>query len=116
LLPHVLLVEVLDGVPLEELVLGDILDRGEATGASDPNGEALSVMGVVGEPVEAFAFHGLALPTEDAADRDFRVDAPAAASEVADPAPGLIVERPVAGAAVTAAGFFRRRRRAMTTA
>ena len=55
LLPHVLLVELLDGVPLEEQVLGRVLDGGDPAVASDPEGKAPSVMRVVGDPVEAFA-------------------------------------------------------------
>jgi len=116
LLLHVLLVEVLDRVPLEEQVLGHVLDGGDPAVASDPEGKAPGVVRVVGDPVEAFAFHGLALPAEDPADGDFQVDASAAAVEVADAAQGLIVERPMAGAALTATRFFRRRRRATTTA
>ena len=111
LLPHVLLVELLDGVPIEVQVLGHVLDGGDPAVAADAEGEALGVKRVVGEPVEAFALHGLALPAEDAADGEFQVDAPAAAVEVADPSRGLIVEGAMAGAAHSAACFFRRRRR-----
>jgi hypothetical protein len=116
LLPHVLLVEFLDGMPVEVPVLGNVLDGGEATVAADPDGEALGVVRVVGQPVEAFAFHGMAPATADASDGELQVDAPAAAIEVAYPSKGLVVEGAMAGAAPATAGFFRRRRRAMTTA
>jgi hypothetical protein len=114
--PHVLLVEVLDRVPVEVPVLGHVLDGGQPTVAADADGEALREVGVVGQPVEAFAFHGLAHPTVDAADRALQVNAAATAIEVADPSWGLIVEGAMAEAAHAAACFFRRRRREMTTA
>ena len=116
LLLHVQLVEVLDGVPVEVPVLGNILHRSDATVATDPDGEALSEVRVVGQPVEVFAFHGLALATENASDRELQVDAAATAIEVTDPSRGSIVEGSMAEAADATACFFRRRWRAMTTA
>jgi hypothetical protein len=116
LLLHVELVEILDRVPVEVPVLGHVLDGGQPTVAADADGEALREVGVVGQPVEAFAFHGLAHPTGDAPDRALQVDAAATAVEVADSSRGLIVEGAMAEAAHTADGFFRRRRRVMTTA
>ena len=116
LLLHVPLVEVLDGVPVEVPVLGNILHCSDATGAIDPDGEALSEMRVVGQPVEVFAFHGLALATEDASDRKLQVDAATIAIEVTDRSRGSIVEGSIAEAADATAWFFRRRWRAMTTA
>ena len=103
-------------MPVEVQVLGNVLDGGQAAVAADADGEALGVVRVVGEPVEAFAFHGVAVPTVDAANGELQVDASAAAIEVADLSEGLIVEGAMAGAAHSAARFFRRRRREMTTA
>ncbi len=60
LLPHVLLVQLLDGVPVEEEFLGHLLDRGLATAPAHEEGKAFGVERVVGEPVQAFVFHGLA--------------------------------------------------------
>ena len=63
LLAHVLLVEFLDGMPVEVEVLRDILDGGESAVASDTDGESLGEVWIVGEPIEPFAFHVPALPT-----------------------------------------------------
>ena len=103
-------------MPVEVQVLGHVLDGGEAAVAANPEGKALGVVRVVGQPIEAFAFHGLAVATEDASDGELQVDAPAAAIEIAYLSKGLIVEGALAGTTQAAAGFFRRRRREMTTA
>jgi hypothetical protein len=116
LFAHVLFVEFLDGVPVEVEVLGDILDGGEPAVASDADGEASGRAGVVGEPVESFAFHGAAHLAEDAPAGELQVDAPPAAVEVADLARVLIVEGPMVGSTHSAGSFFRRRLREMTTA
>ena len=116
LFAHVLLVEFLDGVPVEVEVLGDVCDGGEPAIASDADGEATGVAGVVGEPVESFAFHGLALPTGDAANGELQMDATPAAVEIANAAKLLIVERAVDGSTHSTGGFFRRRSSGMTTA
>ena len=116
LLAHVLLVEFLDGVPVEVEVLGDILDRGEPAVTSDADGEAVGVARIVGEPVESFAFHGTTPPAGDAADGKLEVDASSAAVEIADGSRVVIVEGAMAGAAVAAECFFRSLRREMTTA
>jgi hypothetical protein len=97
-------------------LIGHVLDGGQPTVATDLDREASGVAWVVGQPVEAFAFHGLAHPTGDAPDRALQVDAAATAVEVADSSRGLIVEGAMAEAAHAAEGFFRRRRRVMTTA
>ena len=89
---------------------------GEATIAANANGEALRVVWVVGKPVEAFAFHGLAMAAEDATDGELQIDTPAAAVEITDISWRLIIKGTVGGAAHAAACFFRRRRREMTTA
>jgi hypothetical protein len=103
-------------VPVEVPILGNILNGGHTTVATDPDGEAPGELRVVGQPVEAFAFHGLTHSTGDAADRELQVDAAATTVEVADATRGLVIEEAMAGAAYAAGRFFRRRRRVTTTA
>ena len=57
LLAHVLLVQLLDGVPIEEEFLGHLLDGRLATATAHEEGEPLGVERVVGQPVEAFVLH-----------------------------------------------------------
>jgi hypothetical protein len=57
LLVHVLLVQFLDGVPIEEEFFGHLLDGCLATAAAHAEGEALGVQRIVGQPVQAFGFH-----------------------------------------------------------
>jgi hypothetical protein len=111
-----LFVEFLDGVPVEVEVLGDILDGGVSTVASDADGEALGEVRVVGEPFESFAFHGIAPPTCNATDGELQVDASPAAVEIAGLTRGLIVEGVMDGATLSAGGFLRSRRSGMTAA
>jgi len=106
LFAHVLFVEILDGLPVEVEVFGDILDGGEATVTSDADGEAPRVSRVVGEPIESFAFHDAAYPTEDASAGELQVNATPATIEIADLTRVLIVEGPVFGPTHSAGGFF----------
>ncbi len=57
LLPHVLLIQLLDGVPIEEEFLGHLLEGGVATASANQEGEPLGVQRVVGEPVQPLVLH-----------------------------------------------------------
>jgi len=116
LLLHVLFVEILDRMPFEVEVLGDILHGGDSAVASDTNGEAMGVAWIVGQPIETFAFHGITRSAVDASNGDVKVDASSSGIEVADVARGLVVERVMDDAADAAGGFFERRRSGITTA
>ena len=116
LLPHVLLVQFLDGVPIEEQFLGHLLDGGLAAASADEEGEPLGVQRVVGQPVQPFVLHAPTLAALDPANREGEIDTLVATGEIAD-APGpLVVEGAMLLAADAAARFFRRRCRVMTTA
>ncbi len=54
---HVLLVQLLDGVPIEEEFFGHLLDGRLATAAAHEEGEPLGIERVVGQPVEALVLH-----------------------------------------------------------
>jgi len=116
LLPHVLFIEVSDRVPIEVKLLGNIGDGRGSAMASDLDCEASGEVRVVGEPVEAFAFHGLALSARDPTYGEFEVDAASSTIEVAHLANDLIVEGVARRAAVTANRFSGRRWSVSTTA
>ena len=111
---HVLLVQLLDGLPIEVQLLGDGLDGTIPATPADIEGEPLGVERVVGQPVETFGLHAATPPTIDPANREVEVDAPVATGEVAHAARSLVVD--VGAAPHTPQAFFRRRRSGMTTA
>ena len=116
LLLHILLVQILDRMPVEEEFVGDFPDGRLATPPADGEGETLGVEGIVGEPFQAFGLHAVAAPAEDSAKAVSEVDPLVATGEVADAAGPLVVEGPVGLTTDIANRFFRRRLRVMTTA
>src|SRR5262245_56760749 len=115
LFAHVLLVQLLDGVPIEEEFLGHGLDRRVATALADEEGEPLGVQRVVGGPVEPFALHPATPPTLDPAPRVGEVDPLVATREIPGTSGSLVVVGPRHLATDAARRFFRRRWRVMTT-
>ena len=117
LLPHVLLLQLLDRVPVQAQFLGDVLDARCTASPADVVGEPLRVEGVVGEKVERFPFHRAADPTKDPPDRDLKVHPRVAAGEIPNEAKLVVVEGSVNRPAGTAKSFFplrsRRRIRAL---
>jgi hypothetical protein len=116
LLPHVLLVQLLHGVPVEVQLLGDRLDGALPASPPDVEGEPPGVERVVRQPVQPFAFHAATPTAVDPPYRQVEVDAAIATGDVADTPRSLVVEGAVGAPAHAAARFFRRRRRVMTTA
>ena len=116
LFPHVLLVEFLDGVPVQVQLLGDRLDGALSAPSADVEGEPLGVEGIVRQPVEPLALHATAPRAIDPANRELEIDSAVAAGEIAHAARPLIVEAAIHRPAHPAARFFRRRRSVMTTA
>jgi hypothetical protein len=106
LFPHVLLVEFLDGVPVQVQLLGDRLDGALSAPPAHVEGEPLGVEGIAGQPVEPLALHATAPRAIDPADRELEIDSAVAAGEVAHAARPLIVEAAVRGPAGPAASFF----------
>ena len=103
---HVLLVQVLDGLPIEEEFLGHVLDGSLAAASTDKEGETFGVEGIVGEPFEAFGLHGSELPTQDPSQGIGGVDLLVSTGEVADTTRPLVVEGPMHQAADVADRFF----------
>jgi hypothetical protein len=75
LLPHVLLVQPLDRVPVQEQLFGYLLDRRRAATPPHEEGEPPGVQRVVGEPVQLFALHAATPGAVDPAHREEEVDA-----------------------------------------
>jgi hypothetical protein len=116
LLAHVLLVQLLDGMPIEEEFLGYLFDGSLPAATAHEEGEPLGVEGIVGQPVQAFVLHAPAPRALDAAKLEDEVDAFVATGEVADAARPLVVMTAVHLPTDAAQSFFRRRRRVRSTA
>jgi hypothetical protein len=63
---HVLLVQFLDGVPIQLQFLGHIADRCTAAAAADVKSKSLGIERVVGQERQALALHRAALTAPDA--------------------------------------------------
>jgi len=74
LLAPVLLLQRLDGVPIQPQVLGHILDRRRPTAAPHVEGKALRVEGIVRHKCSLLLLHLATVLTRHAADLDVEVD------------------------------------------
>ena len=54
---HVLLLQFLDRMPIEEELLGHLLNGGLTTPAPHKEGKPLGVQRIVSKPVQSFVFH-----------------------------------------------------------
>ena len=113
---HVLLVEFLDGVPVEREFGGQILDRLRPAAPTDVGREPPGVERVAGQPIEPFALHGAAAATVKAANVELQVDPERTAREVPDPPFPAVVPAALHSTATPAGRFFDRRRSTMTRA
>jgi hypothetical protein len=116
LLPHITLVELLDRVPIEHVLLGDVLDGLVSAFRTDDVAEALGAKRAIKQPLQSLASHGLALPALDPPEVHLEVDAVVATREIADLARLLIVPAAMGGCARPANCFFERRLSRMTRA
>jgi hypothetical protein len=109
LLAHVLLVQLLDGLPVELELARHLADRRRPTAAPHEEAEPLCVEGVVGQPVQALLLHGVAPRAVHPAHRELEVHPRVPARQIADPAHPVVVKRPDRPTARAASCFFRRR-------
>src|SRR5439155_25625742 len=93
LFPHVLLVQLLDGMPVQAKFLGDRLDGALPAASPDEEGEPLGVERVVRQPVQLLALHAAAPGTMNPANRQRERDSPVASGYVAHASRSLGVER-----------------------
>jgi hypothetical protein len=106
---HVLLVELLDGIPVQVQFLGDVLDGRGAAAPADVVGKALRVERIVGEERKPLALHRSTLAALDPAHLEIEVDAKLTARQIAHPPPGAIVEAAMHRPAHATVRFFVRR-------
>jgi hypothetical protein len=79
---HVLFVQLLDGVPIEQQLLGQFADGCRSATSSNIVGEPLRVERMVCQPFQAFVLHGLAPRAIDTPSIVGQVDAPVSAREI----------------------------------
>ena len=109
LLPHVLLLQLLDRFPVEMKLLGDVPDGRCSTPPADEERKALGVERIVREPVERLTLHLAAAPTRHPPQLHLQVHTLVAARQIANAPDPLVVVAPVPSATDTACRFFRRR-------
>jgi len=103
------LVELLDRVPIELELVGNILDRRDAAAPADEGGEPLCIERIVGQELRPLPPHLAARPAKDASDLDLKIDARVAARQIAYAPNSAIVPAAMQGSAVGAPRFFERR-------
>ncbi len=116
LLLHVLLVQLLCLVPIQEKLFGDALDACGTAAAPNVIGKTLRIERVVREEGKPFLLHLAAAPALDAANLQVQENAESSAGKVSHTSPLPVVEASVAQAASTADCFFSRRVRVTTRA
>ena len=114
--PHVLLLQVLDGVPVEMQLLRDVLHRGGATSPADVVGEALGVMRVVGQECQSLASRLATTAASHPPHLEFEIDPGIPVGQIAGATYRAIVPAVVHRAAGTADRFFSRRTSVITRA
>ena len=116
LLAHVLLLQRLDGVPVEAQLLGHVSDGRGATAPAHVEGEALRVEGVVGQEGEPFLLHRATGSAGHPPDFDLEGDAQVPTGQIADAAPLAVVPATLPAPARPAGRFFGRRSSTTTLA
>src|SRR5262244_1305986 len=106
LLLHVLLVQLLDRLPVQVQLPGDIAQGGCATPPPDQEGEAFGIEGIGSQPGYALLLYGSTVLTPHTPALDLQIDPRVAAGEVAHPPHLAVVERPRRRAAEAATSFF----------
>src|SRR5262249_28675131 len=94
LFPHGLLVQFLDGLPVEGQFLGDGLDGALSPAPTHVEGEPLGVKGIVCQPLQSLALHAAAPSAPEPANRELEVDPLVATGEIAHQPGTLVVEGP----------------------
>ena len=107
--PHVLLLQLLDRVPIELELLGDILDRRLAAAPADEVGKPLCIKRIVSQKREPFPPHLAARPAKGAPDLELKVYARVAARQIAHTPHRAVVPAAMLVSAIGAACFFERR-------
>src|SRR6058998_211117 len=110
LLAHILLVQLLDGFPIQVQFVGYRLDRRVAASSAHIKGKPPGVKPIVGQPIQTFALHSSALRAGHSAHFQLQIDPHLSTREIARHPRSSIVEAAAQTATLTAGCFFRRRR------
>jgi hypothetical protein len=113
---HVLLVQLLDGVPIQMQFFGDIADRRAAATAADVKSKSLGVERVVRQELQALTLHLAALTAPDAPHLELQEDPQIAGCKIANAPNFAIVPAEVLSSARPARRFFERRTSVTTRA
>lgn len=92
---HVLLVQFLDGAPVQVQFLGHVLDGTRPAAAADMPGKPLRVQRVVGKEVQVLASHLAGTRAADAPHLEFDVPPRVAAGKIPRAAPRPVVPAPM---------------------
>jgi len=111
LLPHVLLVQLLDRLPIQTQFLCHRLDCRVATPPPHVKGEPFGVKRIVRQPSQSFPLHLAALLTVHTPDFQFQIDAQRAARQIPNRPGPPVVKTAAHGATLTTHRFFWRRRK-----
>jgi hypothetical protein len=93
LFAHVLFVQLLDGVSIQEQFFGHGFDRAVPAASSHEEGEPLGEKRIVGQPIQAFGFHADTPRARNSANEEIEIDAFVATGKISNPTRSLIVER-----------------------
>ena len=113
---HVLLVEFLDGLPVQMQFLGNILDGAASAASPDEPGKPLRVERVVCKKVEVLSLHLAATLAENTPDFQFQIDARVATGQIPHSSCRTVVPPRVHSTTRLANRFFERRTNVTTRA
>ena len=116
LLTHVLLVQLLDGAPVQMQLARHIRDRCRPTAAPDEEGKAFGIKRAIRQPRKFFLLHRTTVAAPYTPQFELQIDAGIPAGEIANAANLAVVDTMHQCVADPAAGFFPRRSKRMTRA
>src|SRR3990172_6303955 len=116
LLPHILLLQLLDGLPIQVRFLGNVLDGRDTATPSHEEGEAFRIERILREPIQLLLFHLAASLAVDTSNLQFQVDPSVPTRQVAYSAQLAVVPGSTRMATDSADSFFPRRWRRTTLA
>ena len=114
--PHVLLVQFLDGMPIQMQFLGHVPDRAVSAAPADKPGKPLGVERIVGKEVESLSLHLAAALAENPSDLEFQIDPRVATGQIPNAPCRAVVPTRVRPTTFLADRFFERRTSVTTRA
>ena len=105
-LPHVLLFEFLDSLPVQVQFYGNVFNRLSIASLANIEGKALGVERIIRKELQLLLLHLVAANTENPANLKFKVYTPIAAGKITHSPILAVIDGSVYFTAVTADGFF----------